>query len=138
MSLRSERSCLPHLLKLALPPARHPRMLCGGIFMRIGLKTVCALAIAGLVAGLSARLQADPLTVKTEQGKAHGKTINDGKVKAFLGLPYAAAPVGELRWKAPQPPVKWKGARDATRFGARCAQNRVFADIVFEDSGPSE
>jgi carboxylesterase type B len=42
--------------------------------------------------------------VKTEQGKAQGKTINDGKVKAFLGLPYAAPPVGDLRWKAPQPP----------------------------------
>jgi para-nitrobenzyl esterase len=66
----------------------------------MGNKVVCALAIAGLVAGLSTRLQADPLTVKTEQGKAHGKTLNDGKVKAFLGLPYAAPPVGDLRWKA--------------------------------------
>ena len=56
----------------------------------------------------------DPLTMKTVQGKFHGKTINDGKVKAFLGLPYAAPPVGDLRWKAPEPPAHWKGARDAT------------------------
>src|ERR1035441_10674493 len=97
--------------------------------MRFGMKTVCMLAIAGLVAGLSARLQADPLTVKTEQGKAQGKTLNDGKVKAFLGLPYAAAPVGDLRWKAPQPAAKWKGARDASKFGAHCAQGHVFDDI---------
>jgi para-nitrobenzyl esterase len=86
---------------------------------------------------VSARLHADSLTVKTAQGKAHGKTINDGKVKAFLGLPYAAPPVGALRWKAPQPPAKWKGERDATSFGAHCAQNHVFDDMVFEDSGPA-
>ena len=81
---------------------------------------------------------ADSLTVKTEQGKVHGKTINDGKVKAFLGLPYAAPPVGDLRWKAPQPAAKWKGERDATKFGAHCAQGRVFEDMVFQDAGPSE
>ena len=106
--------------------------------MQVGLKAVCALAIAGLALGLAATVHADSLTVKTEQGKVHGKTINEGKVKAFLGLPYAAAPVGELRWKAPEPPVKWKGERNATKFGAHCAQNHVFDDIIFEDSGPSE
>ncbi|MGP8227659.1 MAG: carboxylesterase/lipase family protein [Terracidiphilus sp.] len=102
------------------------------------MKTVCALAIAGLVAGLSARMQADPLTVKTEEGKAHGKTLNDGKVKAFIGLPYAAPPVGDLRWKTPQPPVKWKGVRDASKFGAHCAQGHVFDDMIFQDSANSE
>jgi para-nitrobenzyl esterase len=81
---------------------------------------------------------ADSLTVKTAQGKVQGKTINDGKVKAFLGLPYAAPPVGDLRWKAPQPPAKWKDERDATKFGAHCAQGRVFEDMVFQDAGPSE
>jgi para-nitrobenzyl esterase len=60
--------------------------------------------------------------VKTEQGKVHGKTINDGKVKAFLGLPYAARRWAILRWKAPEPPAKWKGERDATKYGAHCAQ----------------
>ena len=75
---------------------------------------------------------------RTEQGKAHGKTINDGKVRAFLGLPYAAPPVGDMRWKAPEPPAKWKGKRDATRYGARCVQARVFDDMVFQDNGPSE
>jgi len=106
--------------------------------MQIGMQAVCALAAAGLALGLSSPVHADSLTVKTEQGKVHGKTINDGKVKAFLGLPYAAAPVGDLRWRAPQPPAKWKGARDATQFGAHCAQGRVFADMIFQDSAPSE
>jgi len=99
---------------------------------------MCALAIAGLTLGLSAPVHGDGLKVKTEQGKVQGKTINDGKVKAFLGLPYAAPPVGELRWKAPQAPAKWKGVRDASKYGAHCIQGRVFSDMVFQDAGPSE
>jgi para-nitrobenzyl esterase len=105
--------------------------------MQIGWKA-CALSVAGLTLALAAAVHADPLSVKTEQGKVRGKTINDGKVRAFLGLPYAAPPVGELRWKAPQPPAKWKGDRDATNYGAHCAQNKVFEDMVFEDNGDSE
>ena len=106
--------------------------------MQIGAQALCALAIAGLALGLSAAVHADSLTVKTAQGKVQGKTINDGKVRAFLGLPYAAPPVGDLRWKAPEPPAKWKGVRDATHYGARCIQAPVFKDMVFQDSGPSE
>jgi para-nitrobenzyl esterase len=106
--------------------------------MQLGFMTLCALTIAGLAATLPARTDAQTLTVKTEQGKVHGKTINDGKVRAFLGLPYAAPPVGGLRWKAPQPPTPWAGERDATRFGARCIQGISYADMTFEDSGPSE
>ena len=101
-------------------------------------QALCALAAAGLMVGLTAGSHADPLKVKTEQGKVVGKTINNGKVRAFLGLPYAAPPVGDLRWKAPQPAAKWKGDRDATKFGAHCAQGRVFDDMVFQDAGPSE
>jgi para-nitrobenzyl esterase len=101
------------------------------------MKAACALAAAALL-GLSMTATADPLTVKTEQGKVHGKTINSDKVRAWLGLPYAAPPVGDLRWKAPQPVAKWKGERDATKFGAHCAQNPVFQDMIFQDSGSSE
>jgi para-nitrobenzyl esterase len=106
--------------------------------MRVAMKMACALGCVGLVLGISANCFADSLTVKTEQGKVTGKTINDGKVKAFLGLPYAAPPVGDLRWKAPQPPAKWSGERDASKFGAHCAQNHVFDDMVFQGPAPSE
>lgn len=101
-------------------------------------QALCALAGVGLLMALSPRLSADSLKVKTEQGEVLGKTINGGKVRAFLGLPYAAPPVGDLRWKAPQAPATWTGERDATKFGAHCAQGRVFADMVFQDAGPSE
>ncbi len=106
--------------------------------MQFGFQVACALAFAGLGMGMIAPARADSLTVKTFQGKAHGKTINDGKVKAFLGLPYAAPPVGNLRWKAPEPSIKWKGVRDATKFGARCVQGHVFDDMIFQDGGESE
>ncbi len=106
--------------------------------MQMGMKVMCALAVTGLALGISMPAQADSLTVKTAQGKVHGKTIHDGKVKAFLGLPYAAAPVADLRWKAPQPVAKWKGERDATKFGAHCAQGRVFDDMIFQDGDASE
>ena len=105
--------------------------------MHLGLKARVCLAAAALL-GMSVAAKADPLTVKTEQGKAHGKTINDGKVRAWLGLPYAAPPTGDLRWKAPQPAAKWKGDRDATKYAPHCAQNKVFEDMVFQDDGPSE
>jgi len=97
--------------------------------MRFRFEAMCALAGLCLL-GMPSFAHADALTVKTEQGQVKGKTINDGKVKAFLGLPYAAPPVNDLRWKAPQPAAKWKGDRDATKFGAHCAQGRVFEDMV--------
>jgi para-nitrobenzyl esterase len=76
------------------------------------------------------------LKVETAQGTVQGKAA--GSVKAFLGLPYAAPPVGELRWKAPSAPAAWKGVRDATKFGARCAQWPIWKDYIFDDAGPSE
>jgi para-nitrobenzyl esterase len=106
--------------------------------MRIGVQTICALTIFGLTLGLLTPAHAAPLTVQTAQGTARGKTINNGQVRAFLGLPYAAPPVGDLRWRAPQSPVKWKSERDATSFGAHCAQGHLFDDIIFQDDGASE
>lgn len=105
--------------------------------MHFRIQAACALA-ASMLLGMAAVASADPLIVKTEQGKAHGKTINDGKVRAWLGLPYAAPPTGDLRWKAPQPAAKWSGERDASKFAPHCAQNHVFDDMVFQDNGPSE
>ncbi len=62
----------------------------------------------------------------------------EGGVRIFKGIPYAAAPVGELRWKAPQPVAHWDGVRKADQFGSRAMQARLFADMIFRDAGPSE
>jgi para-nitrobenzyl esterase len=93
--------------------------------------------VMGAALAVGALAQAGPV-VETSLGKAQGKTLNAGKVKAFLGLPYAAPPVGELRWKSPAPPLPWKGLRDATNFGARCGQWPIWKDYIFQDAGPSE
>ena len=110
----------------------------GGLSMHAGMCAVKLVMLTGLAFGFAASGHADPLKVKTDQGETQGKTINNGKVRAFLGLPYAAPPVGDLRWHAPEPPGKWTGVRDATRYGARCHQAQIYSDMVFQDGGPSE
>jgi para-nitrobenzyl esterase len=59
-------------------------------------------------------------TIKTNQGPVKGAVAND--VVVFKGLPFAAPPVGDLRWHAPQPPARWTDTREATTFSATCAQ----------------
>jgi para-nitrobenzyl esterase len=80
----------------------------------------------------------NPLVVKTDQGKVQGKMSADGQARDFLGIPYAAPPVGPLRWKPPQPAAKWQGVRKASSFGSRCFQQEHFDDMVFRDPGESE
>ncbi|MGV0717698.1 carboxylesterase/lipase family protein [Mycolicibacterium sp. XJ662] len=60
------------------------------------------------------------LVVDTANGPVRG--IDDGTVKFWKGIPYAAAPVGERRWRAPEPPQRWTEPRDATRVGPVCPQ----------------
>jgi para-nitrobenzyl esterase len=77
-----------------------------------------------------------PPQVQVDTGTIAGKT--EGPVRAFLGIPYAAAPVGQLRWQPPAPAAKWNGVREAVSFGARCMQGAIYSDMVFRDPGPSE
>lgn len=77
------------------------------------------------------------LVVKTKDGKIQGKLSSDGLIRTFLGIPYAAPPVGPLRWKPPQKVKKWKGVLQTTSFGHRCIQTQNY-DMVFRDLGQSE
>lgn len=61
-----------------------------------------------------------PLVVQTEQGLVRGSLI--GNVQRFAGVRFAAPPVGDLRWRAPQPPAPHSGIQDATQFGSQCPQ----------------
>ena len=60
-------------------------------------------------------------TVATELGVVEGTQLDSGILK-FSGIPYAAAPVGDLRWRAPQQAASWEGTRDATEFSPTCWQ----------------
>src|SRR5215472_8706488 len=60
--------------------------------------------------------------VRVEQGLLSGSTGASPEIRVFRGIPYAAPPVGDLRWKAPQAPPRWQGVRQATEFSNACWQ----------------
>ena len=74
--------------------------------------------------------------VKTENGVVEG--VNDSGVRIFKGIPFAEPPVGDLRWKEPQPVKNWSGVRKATKFGPQAMQPPIFSDMVFRSAGTSE
>jgi para-nitrobenzyl esterase len=64
--------------------------------------------------------------------------ITTAGIHAFKGVPYAAPPVGDLRWREPQPAQPWKDLRPATQFGPRAMQLPLFGDMNFRSNGVSE
>ena len=63
--------------------------------------------------------------VDTESGLVRGIPGRDSSITVFRGLPYAAPPVGALRWRAPQPPIPWRGVREAVHFGPMAPQRQA-------------
>jgi para-nitrobenzyl esterase len=95
--------------------------------------TLIVLALAMLLSPAAAQDE-----VKTESGIVSGTLNADRTVRMFQGIPFAAPPVGDLRWKPPQPPLSWQGIRSADKFGPACMQTDVYGDIHFRDVQPSE
>ena len=95
-----------------------------------------ALCAFALICSFPAAQSAD--TVRVAAGILEGTTGAVPGVRMFLGVPYAAPPVGDLRWKPPQPAAKWSGVRKATAFGHRCIQTNPFADMVWRSPAESE
>jgi para-nitrobenzyl esterase len=99
--------------------------------MRFWTASFCAAAVAGLSAcagssnsGTSYTPLAAPLSsslVTTDKGQVQG--VNSGGVRSFLGIPFAAAPTGPLRFAAPQPHAAWTTTLNATVAGTPCPQN---------------
>ena len=85
------------------------------------IRALTAAMAAALTIGFGAEAQAQSAPVATQSGLAQGAD-RDG-VSSWLGLPFAAPPVGELRWRAPQAPASWTGVRAADHFGAPCMQS---------------
>ncbi len=91
--------------------------------------------IAGIAANAAAFEQEQ---VKTVNGLLEGNFNKATGVHHFKGVPFAAPPIGELRWKPPQPVKNWEGVRKADKFGPRAMQQPLFSDMVFRSNGMSE
>jgi para-nitrobenzyl esterase len=83
--------------------------------------TYPAATFSNLSAPAAARQADGDLVAQTEEGALRG--TSEGPAIAFMGIPYASPPVGELRWEAPQPAAPWTGVRDAGRPGRACTQD---------------
>ena len=97
-----------------------------------------ALVACTIVAIVAAK--ADPIA--TSAGQITGVLLSDGAVRAYKGIPFAKPPVGDLRWRAPQPATSWNGTLVADKFGALCAQpdplggNSIFTQLFFTPIEP--
>ena len=108
------------------PPATDLRM--------IRCRACAAAAIVMLVLpaptaaqGGAARAPTVPPVVAIDAGQVVGVVDSATGTHVFRGIPYAAPPVGALRWRAPAPVAPWRGVRPATAFGADCPQPRARA-----------
>jgi para-nitrobenzyl esterase len=99
----------------------------------VSLLTIAVLQLAALAGGAAAQDR-----VKTARGVVEGISVKESEVRAFKGIPFAAPPVGDLRWQAPQAVKEWKGVRKADQFGPRCMQRPIFGDMGFRSNGMSE
>jgi para-nitrobenzyl esterase len=102
------------------------------------LVAVATVTLLDLPPATGTRQVNEDLVVNTTSGKVRGIIRNGGGAE-FLGIPFAQPPIGDLRWRDPQPVKPWKGVRDSSSFGAPCAQailggwNRREAETGKED-----
>src|SRR5262245_58799684 len=105
--------------------------------MRLTAIGAASAAVLAIVGGVRAAVR-EP--VKTDAGLISGTLSATLGVRAFKGIPFAAPPVGALRWREPQPVAKWTGIRQADKFGSPCVQpkgnGRLNIAIDLPDSPP--
>jgi para-nitrobenzyl esterase len=101
----------------------------------LALCLLLATQVVPLVVAQSKKESANP--VKTANGFVEGVTEKSG-IRSFKGIPFAAPPVGNLRWREPQPAKNWQGVRKADTFGPRAMQRAIFGDMNFRSNGMSE
>jgi len=96
--------------------------------------TRLCLAFTLAAAARSVAAQGLAAPIRTSSGAIEGVPATKRGIRAYLGIPFAAPPVGALRWREPPTASSWTGVRKATTFGPRCTQAPVFSDMIFRDS----
>ena len=79
-----------------------------------------------------------PVQITTANGTIEGEFDIKTNIQSFKGIPFAQPPVGNLRWKAPQPVTNWTGIKQTKKFGPRAVQSNIFGDMGFRSDGISE
>jgi para-nitrobenzyl esterase len=79
-----------------------------------------------------------PVQITISNGIVEGEFDIKTNIQSFKGIPFAQPPVGDLRWKAPQPVTNWNGIKQTKKFGPRAIQSNVFGDMGFRSDGMSE
>jgi len=90
--------------------------------MRPNVRLLVIAILLGTAGRCSAADFAGHKPIQVESGLLQGVASSENDIVAFKGIPYAAPPVGDLRWREPQPALKWEGIRKADAFGASCVQ----------------
>lgn len=99
-------------------------------------RNLLTLLLCVITIGAFAQLDSNIPMVNTKSGILEG--INESGIKVFKGIPFAAPPTGDLRWKAPQPVKSWSDVRKANQFGPNAMQLNVFGDMNFGTDSMSE
>jgi para-nitrobenzyl esterase len=92
------------------------------LFIALWLITAILISSASAQEANKSRPEQAPAVVKVDSGQLQG--VEADGVISFKGIPFAAPPVGELRWRPPQPTPRWTGVRQAAEFGRSCMQGR--------------
>ena len=100
------------------------------------IKSTRLIALASLLLALPAPAQASAAGPQTNAPAGSVQGSFDGTVRVFKGIPYAAPPVGGLRWRPPVPLAKWKGTRTSTEFGAACVQPQSKTPNIYSGAAP--
>ena len=100
------------------------------------MRSLITCVVAALLGALSLTATAQVTTARVSGGQVEGTAANG--VESFKGIPFAAPPVGALRWKKPQPVVAWSGVKKANAYAPACMQDPNMLKFIGAPEGASE
>jgi len=104
---------------------------------KLALLPLGLLILAGVADAQTAVPNAQSPRVTTADGVVEGVKETSG-ILSYKGIPFAAPPTGDLRWKEPQPVKSWSGVKKCDHFGPQAMQPRIYSDMIFRSAGVSE